>query len=335
MSDPIPFIRLGVLHFLGSFFNVDEYRILDPTYCLDVEKIEKGALGFVETITPKDIDLKQNGQAWEILYSALGIPLDVLRMKESESPQKYVARLWHKMLAMQGISVSIRSKKRGWGLSVNPSETAQTALRLAENRVKNSSSDKILETNIISQNDSKLQDSIGLVLEKAIQNKQRVLILTPTGDEARSIIPFLFQHSVRHNILGTSNLIANDKQLFTTLPSKMHKAPVLLLSANYVPLSYLPDNYHLVILWKFQQSLDMMHVTDPLPNFIELAKKDNHQFPQVITRIYGKQLIFFISFVLLFVMPILYGRPKQKADPLCFLSGYEVHRYNGLNLRYH
>lgn len=285
MDISVPLLRPGVLHFLGSFFNLDMETILDPSRSLDVQQIEKGALSFVEAVAPQEE--KKDSTGWEILYTSLGISDDYLKLKPDESPQRYVSRLWMKMLIRQGVKVGVDVKPdRQWAFKVrSPNHLLQQAQNEAKDRVAQSPQAKPGKRKMLTKptfamfsQDRSLRKKLGERLERCIKDQKRVLILVPDASTARREILFLFQYGVTPDILGTSDLISNDRRL-TTEPSKLHQTQVLLLSANYFPMVYKPSKYDLVILFQFQEILNTVHVSDPLPDFMLMAKSNNREYP--------------------------------------------------------
>jgi hypothetical protein len=292
MSD-LPLLRPGILHFLGTFLHLDEKDILkDPNkYCLRSDKIDNVAMSFTEAINPKPLeDTKETSGGWQILCTGLGIDRDDLKMKDKHSPQSYVSFIWSKILMAQGVVLSmniINKKSKSWVLNISNIEEVKNAMIKAVNRYENSPTSKSPGTSknkntyIILNNDkSKMDklDKLGLVIKEALDSKKRILFLTADGSSARNVLPYLFKFGLNYKRLATSVLVTKDKRVNTN-NKELHKANFLLLSANFFPLKYEPYKYDLVILWDFPSILNNLHVTNPLPNFIQMSRLENRQYP--------------------------------------------------------
>jgi len=287
----LPLLRPGILHFLGSFVRLDESRILeDPlSFALTSEKVEKGAMSFHSAISPDEKSEKKSegGGGWQILCTGLGVPLDDIRQKSNQAPQSYVTQVWTRVMASQGLLMSLNiekdanGKRKGWRYQVTDTqvEDMKTAMRRAITRYENSpiaSSPTPAVSKPTTVTEDASLDRLGKVIVDAIDASQRVLFLVADARSAREMIPFLFQHGVHHSIMGTSALISSDKRL-TTSPKEVHNAQFLLMSVNFFAMRYEPRDYDLVVLYNMPEILNNLHVSQPLPNFIQMSRSDGRK----------------------------------------------------------
>jgi hypothetical protein len=293
----LPFLRPGVLHFLGSFFNLDETHLAkDPSmFCLTPQRVERGAKQFRETI---EYDEKKQETGWEILHSALGIPTQLLKRKHNETDRNFVLRIWRIAFREQGMPLSLKVEKRGdtkfWRYHVSPAsyEEVKQAMQGALDRIAQSPLAKTkytplpnLNTEMMSQDVDLffMQRYLGEYLREAFKQERRILFLcahTPAGRQAFS---FLRRNGADPTFLVTTPPIGKE----TPYVQDAKSARVLLLGVDFVPLTHLPKDFDDVVLWNFPSILASMHTNDPLPDFLAMSRSQGRaQPPQYYSRLW-------------------------------------------------
>jgi hypothetical protein len=289
-----PLLRPGVLHFVGSFFGLDEEFLLSnpALYNLSPKRIAKGAKDFYDTIAYQP---GNNKQGWEILHSALGLGLDQLYPKRAETPEKYVTRVWAYIMRQMGIPMSLKvidKEKKNWVFQVTPShyEMIQTSMREAFTRMNespiHSRNPSTIEpkgkTECLIDDDDLffLQRELGLYIGDCLNKNERLLFLTAHEKAAEHALTFLRRNGASSGkILGCCDSVGKKKG-FGWNPNKLHTAQILLLGVDFVPLRYHPGRFDRVIIWNLPSILHSLHVSNPVPNFFELARKEeNGKFP--------------------------------------------------------
>lgn len=293
-ENAIPFIRPGVLHYIGSFFRLDEDLLLSnpDLFYLDPKRVERGAEAFCQSVAydPR----KKEHSGWEILYSALGIPVSKLQHNPKETARNFVLRIWGLVMKAQEIPMSLHVEKvngvKQWMYHINPlvRSDVQVAMQQAKYRIANSplwsKKTKVAEckktTKIILDDDDMffLQVEIGKYIRLALNNKERVLFLAAHMKAGQHALTFLQRRGAKKKELVTTDLI-DDGKGYHKSDATLHKAQVLLISADYVPLRVKPEKYDKIILWNLPSILSSLHAENPLPNFIEMSKKEKRKYP--------------------------------------------------------
>lgn len=287
----IPFIRPGVLHFLGSFFHLDELHLLkDPAaFSLTPQRIEKGAKEFCEVIV---YDPKKKGTGWEILYSALGIHPTDLQRKHNENDRNFVLRIWKLVFKQQNLPLSLEVTKKGnskyWKYHISPDayENAKKGMKLAQDRISLSPLAKSTpsafnpdyKTQILMENADlfKMQNILGNFLKPIFESDKRLLFVCSDIVEARRALGFLRRYGADPTFVQTTKVVDKD-EIF--VKENLHEARVLLLSTDNIPLCLLPQPFDAMIIWNISFVLASVHAEDPLPDFISMSRKENRVHP--------------------------------------------------------